>query len=78
LSYLLGVDIGGSKADFLLTSGDGLEMSQLTIPSKNLTNPDTNTVDLLLSKGLDQLSSSVDLKEVSNICLGVAGPTSWK
>jgi len=73
LSYLLGVDIGGSKADFLLTSADGLEMSCLTIPSKNLTNPDTNTVDLLLSKGLDQLSSSVDLTEISNICLGVAG-----
>lgn len=73
MSYLLGVDIGGSKADFLLTSGDGLEMSLLTIPSKNLTNPDTSTVDLLLSKALDHLSSSIDLKEVSSICLGVAG-----
>lgn len=72
MKYLLGVDAGGTKADFLLTTLNGGPVLEFSTESANAGTATTGTA-AAFDLGFKRLSGEVSLSDISHACLGVAG-----
>jgi hypothetical protein len=71
--YLLGIDGGGTKLDFLLTDLDKKEVLHFQYEANsNLKYAGPANIIKLLSAGLDQITQTVPLNEISFTYLGIA------
>jgi hypothetical protein len=71
--YLLGIDGGGTKLDFLITDLDKKEVLHFQYEANsNLKYAGPANIIKLLSAGLDQITQTVPLNEISFTYLGIA------
>ena len=70
--YLLGIDGGGTKTEFLLTDLAGNPMDRLILGASNPVDIGMENTRQILQDGIRQLCSSMDLREIS-VYAGLAG-----
>lgn len=72
IQYLLGIDGGGTKTEFLLTDSDGNEIRRLFLDGSNPLNKGIDRACDVLKFGIMQICEDVDFSKVS-VFAGVAG-----
>lgn len=72
LRYLLGIDGGGTKTEFLLTDLDGNPIERLILGATNPVDIGIENTIKVLQEGIRQVCCNVDLREVS-VYAGLAG-----
>ncbi len=73
--YLLGIDGGGTKTEFLLAECGGRELRRVTLPGSNPIDLGARGACEVLREGLDRVLGQVPPSEVS-VFAGIAGGTS--
>lgn len=72
IRYLLGIDGGGTKTEFLLTDIDGNEIKRIFLGASNPVNIGIENTKEILKQGILQICSGVSLHDVS-LFAGLAG-----
>lgn len=72
IRYLLGIDGGGTKTEFLLTDLEGNQLSRLILGASNPVDIGIENTKKVLEEGITQVCRNVDLREVS-VYAGLAG-----
>lgn len=72
INYLLGIDGGGTKTDFLLTDLNGNEIKRVILGPSNPVNIGIDNTKKCLEQGINQICSDVDKREIS-LFAGLAG-----
>lgn len=72
IKFLLGIDGGGTKTDFLLADSDGKEIRRLFLGGSNPVNAGIENTYSVLEKGILQICSGFETSEIS-VCAGIAG-----
>ena len=76
--YLIGIDGGGTKTDFLLTDYDYNEVGRLIAPRSNPNDIGIDALKKLVRDGVNELlnKANVEKEDVSAAFAGIAGLTS--
>lgn len=77
VKYLLGIDGGGTKTEFLLTDTHGNEVRRLFLGGSNPVNKGIENTRLVLSEGIEKICEGIDMGEVS-VFAGIAGSKAGK
>ncbi len=72
IRYLLGIDGGGTKTEFLLTSSDGNEIRRLFLGNSNPVNQGIENTFAVLREGITEICTDIDISKVS-VFAGIAG-----
>lgn len=72
INYLLGIDGGGTKTEFLLTDLNGKELKRAVFGASNPVNIGIENAENILMQGIAQVCGGVDLCEIS-VFAGLAG-----
>lgn len=72
IKYLLGIDGGGTKTEFLLTNINKKEIKRIVLGASNPVNIGIDGTKKLLEKGISDICSDVDFGEVA-VFAGIAG-----
>ena len=72
IEYLLGIDGGGTKTEFLLTDLNGKEIRRLVLGSSNPVNQGVKNTCSVLNEGIMKICEGFDLGKISAFA-GVAG-----
>lgn len=72
VKYLLGIDGGGTKTEFLLTDINGKEIKRILLGSSNPVNIGADNACKLLYEGINEISKGIDYSEIS-VYAGIAG-----
>ena len=72
INYLLGIDAGGTKTEFLLTDTDKKEINRVILGGANPVNTGIENTKKILSEGINALCKDINLREVS-VFAGLAG-----
>ncbi len=75
IKYLLGIDGGGTKTEFLLASSTGKEIRRLFLGGSNPINKGVENTFAVLGEGIAQVCDGFDFGEIS-VFAGVAGAKS--
>lgn len=75
ITYLLAIDGGGTKTDFLLTDLNGNEIKRIILGPSNPVNTGMKNAEKCLADGINQVCASVDKRKIS-VFAGIAGGTS--
>lgn len=70
--YLLGIDGGGTKTEFLLTDPNMNEINRIILGPSNPVDIGMNNAKALLEQGISQICQGIDLRDVS-VFAGLAG-----
>ncbi len=73
--YLLGIDGGGTKTEFLLTDSSGKEIRRLILGASNPVSTGIDNTYNILSDGIKELCEGLNLSEIS-VYAGIAGAKS--
>lgn len=76
--YLIGIDGGGTKTDFLLTDTEFNELGRLIAPRSNPNDIGIDALEKLISEGISELLDrrDIDKCDISAAFAGIAGLTS--
>ncbi len=74
IRYLLGIDGGGTKTDFLLTDINGKELRRVVLGPSNPVNAGMENTENCLREGIEYVCEDIDKKEIS-VFAGIAGGT---
>lgn len=74
-NYLLGIDGGGTKTEFLLTDFAGNEIRRLFLSGSNPVNTGIKNTCDVLEKGIKQICGNINIGEIS-VFAGIAGAKS--
>lgn len=77
IKYLLGIDGGGTKTEFLLCTPNGEESSRLILGGSNLVNNGIENTYNILEKGIVHICNGINADEIS-VFAGIAGAKSGK
>ncbi len=72
IKYLLGIDGGGTKTDFLLTDLNGNEIKRIILGPSNPVNIGIDNTKKCLEQGINQVCGDTDKREIS-LFAGIAG-----
>lgn len=72
IKYLLGIDAGGTKTEFLLTDIDGREIKRVILGAANPVNNGTEHTAKILGDGIAQVCVGVERRKIS-VFAGIAG-----
>jgi len=72
IKYLLGIDGGGTKTEFLLTDSVGNEIKRLFLGNSNPVNQGIENTFTVLNEGITKICEGLDLGEISAFA-GIAG-----
>lgn len=72
IAYLLGIDGGGTKTEFLLTDLDGNEIKRVILGESNPVNAGFDSAADVLKSGIDTVCDGICTKEIS-VFAGIAG-----
>ena len=72
VKYLLGIDGGGTKTEFLLTDMNGKEIKRIILGASNPVNLGIENTCRLLSEGINKICAELDYSEIS-VYAGIAG-----
>ena len=72
INYLLGIDGGGTKTEFLLTDLDGNEIKRIFLGASNPVNIGVKNTKTLLRQGISEICEGIALAEIS-VFAGLAG-----
>lgn len=72
IRYLLGIDGGGTKTEFLLTDTDLNEIRRLILGASNPVNAGLAETFAVLEKGINEICAGISLSEIS-VFAGIAG-----
>lgn len=72
IKYLLGIDGGGTKTDFLLTDLNGNEIKRIILGPSNPVSMGIDVTKKCLEQGIKQICSDMDKREIS-LFAGIAG-----
>lgn len=72
IKYLLAIDGGGTKTEFLLTDTDKKEISHIILGASNPVDIGIENTKKILEQGINYVCSGINLKEVS-VFAGIAG-----
>lgn len=72
MRFLLGIDGGGSKTEFLLTDLNGNEINRVVLGASNPVNVGLENTCKILKDGINQVCKEINLGEVS-LFAGIAG-----
>ncbi len=72
INYLLGIDAGGTKTEFLLTDLDGNEINRAFLGASNPVNVGIENTQKILEQGIAQVCSNINRREIS-VYAGIAG-----
>ena len=72
IRYLLGIDGGGTKTEFLLTDSDGNEIRRLFLGNSNPVNQGIENTFNILKEGITKICDDVDMGKIS-VFAGIAG-----
>lgn len=75
IKYLLGIDGGGTKTEFLLTDMNKNEIKRLILGASNPVNIGVDNAKSVLTEGITQICADKDFSEIS-LFAGLAGGTS--
>lgn len=75
LKFLLGIDGGGTKTEFLLTDSNGKEIKRLVIGASNPVSAGIENTYNVLNDGIEKLCGGFNLSEIS-VFAGIAGAKS--
>lgn len=75
VKYLLGIDGGGTKTEFLLCNSDGTEIRRLFLGGSNPVNKGVENTFAVLGEGIAQICDGFDFSQVS-VFAGIAGAKS--
>ena len=75
VKYLLGIDGGGTKTEFLLTDLNGKEIKRLIIGASNPVSTSIENTYNVLNDGIKELCKGLNLSEIS-VYAGIAGAKS--
>ena len=75
IKFLLGIDGGGTKTEFLLTDTDGNEIRRIILGASNPVNIGIGSTCNILKQGIDEICSGINYREVSAFA-GIAGGSS--
>lgn len=75
IRYLLGIDGGGTKTEFLLTDSDGKEIRRLILGATNPVSAGIESTYNVLNDGIKELCEGLNLSEIS-VFAGIAGAKS--
>ncbi len=73
--YLLGIDGGGTKTEFLLTDSSGKEIRRLILGASNPVSTGIESTYNILNNGIKEICEGFDLSEIS-VFAGIAGAKS--
>lgn len=71
-NYLLGIDGGGTKTDFLLTDLNGNEIKRIILGPSNPVSIGIDNTKTCLEQGINQICGDIDKREIS-LFAGIAG-----
>ena len=74
INYLLGIDGGGTKTDFLLTDMSRREIARVQLGTSNPVDIGIEEVKKILEQGIHKVCSGINLREVS-VFAGLSGGT---
>lgn len=72
INYLLGIDGGGTKTEFLLTDLNGNEIKRVFLGASNPVNVGIENTKKILRQGIEQIRRNIDFSQVS-VYAGIAG-----
>ena len=72
IKYLLGIDGGGTKTEFLLTDLKGNEMNRIVLGTSNPVNIGIESSKSVLRQGITEMCKDLNLAEIS-VFAGIAG-----
>lgn len=72
IKYLLGIDGGGTKTEFLLTESTGKEIKRLVLSGSNPINTGIENTYNVLNEGITQICEGLNIDKVS-VFAGIAG-----
>ncbi len=72
IKYLLGIDGGGTKTEFLLTESTGKEIKRLILCGSNPVSAGIGNTYSVLNEGITQICEDLNINEVS-VFAGIAG-----
>ncbi len=72
IKFLLGIDGGGTKTEFMLTDLDGKEIKRIFLGASNPINTGLDATKAVLKSGIDAVCEGISLCEVS-VFAGIAG-----
>lgn len=72
VKYLLGIDGGGTKTDFLLTDLNGNEIKRIILGPSNPVSTGTDNMKKCLEQGINRVCGDIDKREIS-LFAGIAG-----
>ena len=72
IKYLLGIDGGGTKTEFLLTDMDTNEIRRIFLGASNPVNIGVENTEALLRQGIEEICEGFDYAEIS-VFAGLAG-----
>lgn len=72
INYLLGIDAGGTKTEFLLTDLDGKEIKRVILGASNPVNVGFENMAKVIEQGISQVCGNINRREVS-VFAGLAG-----
>lgn len=72
IRYLLGIDGGGTKTEFLLINSDGNEIRRLFLGNSNPVNQGIENTFSVLNEGITKICDNIDISRVS-VFAGIAG-----
>lgn len=72
INYLLGIDGGGTKTDFLLTDLNGNEIKRIILGPSNPVSIGIDNTKKCLEQGINQICSDMNKREIS-LFAGIAG-----
>jgi len=75
IKYLLGIDGGGTKTEFLLTDSNGKEIKRLILGGSNPVSTSIENTYCVLNNGIKELCEGMNLSEIS-VYAGIAGAKS--
>ncbi len=72
IKYLLGIDGGGTKTEFLLTDSDENEVRRLFLGASNPVSTGIENIYYILNDGINEICNGFDLSEIS-VFAGISG-----
>ncbi|MBQ8210263.1 MAG: hypothetical protein IJZ35_06760 [Clostridia bacterium] len=72
INYLLGIDAGGTKTEFLLTDLNGKELERVILGAANPINVGIDNAEKILEQGISQVCGNINRREIS-VYAGLAG-----
>jgi N-acetylglucosamine kinase-like BadF-type ATPase len=75
MEWIIGVDGGGTKTDFLLATDEGQVVARRIEPASNIQNLGNEKCEEVLRNGIEGLcnQAGISIKDVSYTCLGLGG-----